>query len=986
MRYLCCRGYVEMPLKKKALSTTLCIIMLLPLVLSLVVNPVVSADPTTGRTTLYFKDALSPDELNYDSSGSFQLLSDIPPTKQNVSSYPPLIFEDNLFASLLKRDFSIVDMETLILWGSSWAISLFDEFDGYEDIFDGFEDIFEGMKLLLPHPLRLIQCYEHTGEDSIQLNGNIEFDLNFRAKAPSRYNKNDEVNLRVYRFSEATFMPTEIANTTFSLTPGFFEKNIQKIISITNVSQKINPGQLVLFSIELVPGNKTIPSFILKERPEFLNFSMAALDFLLENFELSEFEDILDLIDEYKSLFENGEFDIDEFNLTREDFIEIIESLISISFLYDSSDFPSSVTVPFRASGDISDDRFTYYLQKNNMLDTKRPDAATQQIVNLIETEGSWTGPPLSRNKIISDASAIVYINHKDIQPFSSNMVVEAALTYGNTTLSTDSVSLERTALLSNTISRAYRFSFNDVDAGVELSYGQKIGLKISLKNTSDNRPFFRTAEVFYGADGYASILSFSLSETDNIKATTQRSPASGKIIVGDTVSYTLDVTSRLQDDMLIRIKEETFSDAEDEFWDVRISPASISVGADSNTTVMVTLTSLGNTLEAYDEKPLDIILEIIGNTGYDTVQLNAEVSSDAVTYDTIIQRPSDKELDRGINETLTFTIKNNNTGLWQDSFRFYVAVDKNLSVNVDPADFDNLDVGKETLVNVTVTIPKKTDIREAEIILTIVSKRSGIEHEIPVNITIIGPNVIESTYDFFDELASSLGLKEIFNSYAPIVLVSIIFIVIFFILIIMVFILTTKYVEVICGDSIKEILADEKANYEVTLKNPTKNTHTYLLQTDELFDSSKWKVSLSSDRVTLSGKQQKKILVTVEASEECELGEWIEFQVIVKTEGKTKKEVIPLFCSLTDGTISLSINDVFHWPKSFSKGEKVSTSLRLQNNGNLQAKGISIKLFVNNEEKNKLQELIIPAGGYADITLPWIAEKGKNDLRILVC
>jgi hypothetical protein len=39
----------------------------------------------------------------------------------------------------------------------------------------------------------------------------------------------------------------------------------------------------------------------------------------------------------------------------------------------------------------------------------------------------------------------------------------------------------------------------------------------------------------------------------------------------------------------------------------------------------------------------------------------------------------------------------------------------------------------------------------------------------------------------------------------------------------------------------------------------------------------------------------------------------------------------------------------------------------------------------VNNEEKNKVEDIIIPAGGYADIKMPWIAVKGKNEIEIVV-
>ena len=39
----------------------------------------------------------------------------------------------------------------------------------------------------------------------------------------------------------------------------------------------------------------------------------------------------------------------------------------------------------------------------------------------------------------------------------------------------------------------------------------------------------------------------------------------------------------------------------------------------------------------------------------------------------------------------------------------------------------------------------------------------------------------------------------------------------------------------------------------------------------------------------------------------------------------------------------------------------------------------IKVRLFINGKEKNKVEDIIIPARGYADISIPWIANKGKN-------
>jgi len=952
-----------MHMKKQALRNPLCIVIVLFFVLSALFIPVSMADPAQ-ETKLYFKDILSYDDTSYNSIVNLPYLSEIPPTDANTSSYPPLLID-------------FLDNETIILWGSTWVFNLFDDYGDIGELLEQYE-------ILFPNPLRVVECYEHTGNESIQLKGNINYDLYFRTKASSRINKNDKIKISVYTYAEGAIIPIEIANTTISLEPGIFQKTIQQSVTITNVSATINPNTLVLFAIEMIPGDKTISSIITNDYPLLENLSKIGLKAIrnVANFsEINTIEDVLAILDELDELIKEY---VSGANLSIDDAaVELLESLISVSFLYDSSDYPSSVTVPFRAAGDTDESNVVYYLHDSNTMDSTRPTATSQQIANLAGSSILWTGEKITRNKILSDASAIVYIKHKDLKFWSEAMVVEAALTYGNTTLDTDSITLDQSSL--SATQKPYRFTFDDIGAGVELEYGKKIGLQLSLQDGTSVNSFLRTVEVFYDASEYASMLSFSISETDHIQVTGSRTPSNGKIIVGDTVTYTLDVSSDLKDTISVNIQEKSFSSDEQDYWGVSIDPESFSIDDAGEKTVTVILSSLGTSIAAYDEDPLDITLDVIGNTGYDTIQLSAEVSDDAVTYDTLITVPKDREIVHGENASFIFTIENNNTGLWRDSFIFTAEIDKNISIEVDPLTFDNLGVGNTTNVTVNVSIPKNTKIKEATITLTIISKRSPIQHEATVNITIIGANLFESLFDYFEDISESLGLTDAFGSYAPLILVSIIIIVVFFILIIMAFIITSKTVEVICIDRIKEIDPDGTATYEITLKNKTNKPHTYLINSDLPLKTGSWDIQFSSDQIMIPAKEQRTITAIVNATDEVQPGNWAEFQLFISTEGKSKKEKIPLFCSLSDGTTSLLIKDVFHWPKSFSSNQKISTSLKVHNTGNTQARNISIKLFINNKEKNKVEELIIPAGGYADITLPWIAEKGKNDLRIIV-
>ena len=54
---------------------------------------------------------------------------------------------------------------------------------------------------------------------------------------------------------------------------------------------------------------------------------------------------------------------------------------------------------------------------------------------------------------------------------------------------------------------------------------------------------------------------------------------------------------------------------------------------------------------------------------------------------------------------------------------------------------------------------------------------------------------------------------------------------------------------------------------------------------------------------------------------------------------------------------------------------------------GQISPTGIILGIFfyLNGKEKNKLENVIIPAKGFAEIKIPWIAVKGKNEISITV-
>jgi len=305
--------------------------------------------------------------------------------------------------------------------------------------------------------------------------------------------------------------------------------------------------------------------------------------------------------------------------------------------------------------------------------------------------------------------------------------------------------------------------------------------------------------------------------------------------------------------------------------------------------------------------------------------------------------------------------------------------------VECKPTTVNGLAAGGEKNINVTLHVPKDTEIVSDLLTFTVTSKGGSISITANVTTTVIGPNAFEGIYGFFESAAEDLGLDDIFGSLAPAVLATILVIIVFFILVIVVFILTTKSAVVICFERIREISPEENARFEITIKNPTKKTRSYELLPQENLESSKWDASLDLKRATIKPGQSKTVVLTVKPTDVIEPDDWAEVDVVVKTEGRQKSEKITTMTLIKDSKAKLSISGVAHWPRSFKRGDRVTTYFKVENKGNVSASGVDVILYINDKEKNKVDDVIIPAGGYADIRMPWIVRKSKNEINIVV-
>ncbi len=565
---------------------------------------------------------------------------------------------------------------------------------------------------------------------------------------------------------------------------------------------------------------------------------------------------------------------------------------------------------------------------------------------------------------------------------FKDKIKVTAVLLYNGNEIASSERELDNTLLdLSPSSGKITIFTFGNLD-DIEITHGTHLSLNVYVSNndTTLNLGLLRDAKLLYDSKEYPSSFKVEFEETDHIKMEVSADPSNEKVVPGGNVKYTINITSDSEDDT-VKITTSGFSEEEKEVWAIEISSESVSISKDGAETVNVIVTS--DTLAA-DGAKLEVTFVAIGSTGKDTFDAVVEVSEDAVDYEINVVTPSNKTIRHGENDTYHFKIKNKNTGIWSDDYQIEASSEHGWNLSYKKI-VKNLYPNNESEIEVTIYVPKNTNVTSDKLTFTVTSENGDISKTVNVTTTIIGPNLLENLYGFFESAAESLGLDGIFGSYAPHFLVAMLFIIAFFIIIIMIFLLTTKFVKITCLERIKEIFPNEVASFEMIIKNHTRKTRSYELTALVNSESPKWTTSLDLKKITLEPGKSKPVVLVVKPTDLVKPDDWAEINIAINVEGKKKSEKMATMIMIKGAKADLSFGSVFHWPKAFKEGDRVTSSFKLENKGNASASNVSVVLYVNNEEKNKVEDITIPAGGYADIKIPWIAIKGKNEIEIVV-
>ena len=646
-----------------------------------------------------------------------------------------------------------------------------------------------------------------------------------------------------------------------------------------------------------------------------------------------------------------------------------------------------TLETPFEAKG-LTD---TLYLKNNFKMSPGESEGETQR-ERLSKESTKWVSPSINRNRIIQNITAELYLHYPKLITIG-DIKIKASLIdedNDNEVIANETKSIDKTTL-SEFISRGpytpTTFNFDNFKGGYEIFYNHNLSLEVKIIK----KPLLslRSPKLLYNSEQYPSFISYVYNETENIEI--EEFEDKKEIYAGATANFEINISSEYADKLNIEIEDGSKKGE----WDVAYNPENIDVESKSNTTVNVTVKSMATDETAYENgDQIILFFNVSGKTGVDNKKISVYVKESAVEYDIELIIPDEIEIKHGKEQSYEFIIKNKNTGFLTDSYGISISTKHDLYKNyyhvTDVPVYDN-NPENERPVNITIQIPAYTDISKDKLILTIISNESisnanDTSWEYKLNISIITPNILENIYHLFEQLSEKIGLDDHLGDNGAWLLIGIFTIIIIILIFIIVSLIKRRYATLICLERIKEITSYEKAEFEITFKNPYKKTLTYdinLKTNDEIKE--RWDITIEKKQITLEPEESDFVRFTVEPTDYVKPEDFAEVRVIAKPVNKKKKSTLDTITVIKQTQIDAKISGVLHWPKTFKKGDRIETSFKLFNRGNVSAENLTITLFINCEEKNKIENVSIPRGGYADIKIPWIAKKGKNKIEIIV-
>ena len=912
------------------------------------------------------------------------------------------------------------------------------------------------------HPYITAGMYVNDGNETIHIKGDIVFDLFYSTTFSSQWKYKDDVKVKLYTWNETLPMEIENGSTQVTLEPAFLGDVVQnRQIKIEGMDFKLYPGQYLIVTVEIIQSGKPIGNIIEKRYETKLKSNLHRVADFLNRSSTEELKELGSIIMEILDITEDE-------GITAEEIASLVNSFSASSFVYNSSNYPSSIILPVESDENLTlyfhstlydldseadflveltdksqngtartwptriinpetsnietldyllwfgawieyitsnqpiepedEDKIVYYITSNGKLTFSEPEGHSPLRIMLDEPK-KWEGISVDRNKIIKNATAELYLYYpKYLYLKESSVNVSIFDETTGRVLASAIKQVERSSLFELFLQAGPNnptlIEFDVFNS--EIWYDHDISLIISSKKA----PRFLVkgiSSVILNCNSfdYPSSVTFRFEETDNIKITDNSKYKDYEevnkkyIIAGGSAEFIYNISSKYEEEVNINV------DPIDSFGLSNINfdyPKSVEISENGSAIVHLYVNSTEDSLSAYGHF-VDFFFNVSGLTGFDSKNPYVEVFDDAVEYDINVIAPKGKEIKHGETGTYSIIVRNNNTGFWSDSYYVEVKSEHNWSVSFE-SDIPELktfyDTEDQYVFKVNLSVPEFTEKLSDKLTVIIYSDEAedhGMEENVTIVVTtnVIAPNVFEHIYHFFDGVAEDIGLDESLGSYAAAFLIFILVFIVLIFIILIIFLLRRKYVELICFDRIKEISPDDEASYDITINNPSRKELTYTINAEMESESEGFDVSLDKTQVTVGPKGSVPLTLTVKTTDYIKSDDWIEVKVVAKISGKEKSDEISTVTSIIEGKPEITMKGIFHWPRLFKKGDRIETSFRLRNKGNVSANNINVILFINGKEKNKVEDITIPCGGYAEIEIPWIAVKGKNKIDIVV-
>lgn len=910
------------------------------------------------------------------------------------------------------------------------------------------DDFLEMFDFLLPQPFTINAFYEVPKDLELDGDMVFDLYFSNTLPTKFNYKDDVKITVSKLDMETELFFPEELenGNTTITLEPEILGDAVQKFtIKLENVTGTVSEGDFLLFEIEILQSDKPIGDFIaerfetkikgrIENLADYLNESededlkdIAATikEIITSTEELGiTSEEIADLANSFRSsslVFNSKDYPSsiklpieDEGNSTLFINYDLYGELSEFMF-YMNNEIPNGTNATWPtmlfgfdpASPDLYAEEWTvwigiwlislsfdgipeeevkkefvYYLHENFNMSTSLSEDSTTQRSKISGDVLSWEGPEIKQNKIIENITTNLYLHYPKLLTLRT-ITVKTTLMDGEEEIASDEKDIDRTSiieLLRRGPDLPTIFTFNDFKGNYQIWNEKKFTLKVEVVSG----PIFslRPINIVYNSEEYPSSVTLEYEETTNIKI---EGAEDKKVYAGGSTEYILNVTSKYKDDIDFSVEFEAIGD-----WKVEYYPESLDIEEDESVQVYLFVNSSAEDESAYRTDKIELWFNASGKTGFTSRKAKVNVSEDAVDHGIDIIIPDNKNIKHGESDVYEFIIKNNNTGFLTDDYDIFITSEHNwtLDITYDEDDSYGVKVGEDFNISVGITVPWYTNIESDILTIKVVSLKSG-EKEFTVKgevtTEVIRPNILESIYQFFESVAEDIGLADALGEAAGWTLIILIVVLILIFLIPILIIAKRRFIELICLDRIKDISPDEVATYEITAKNPYKRKISYDIETEIESSSDQWDVKLDTQHVEIEPRKSQLVTLTVKPTDYAKLDDWIETTVVVKPVDRKKGTKITTITSIKEGELQLKISGIFHWPRVFKKGDRVETTFRLENKGNVSAQDISVILHVNGKEENKVEDITIPRGGYAKVEIPWIAEKGKNEINIVV-